>query len=432
MAMRHICALLLVLCSFAAPAAGQDRTVPSDSTELESPRPGWSFAAPGRTRFRTRHAASFLASIPTALLLVLYLHRRRTYLLAWVCAWILLAGMLYGVATSADLIRVGRSQVGGLAIGLARSLGVVGAGLLCAASVWFRQRTVSPRWIPVAVAVIVWLASSAAIVGLPATLVTSYLVLCALYILGGVLYLQTWRKVRMMGPAVISIGLIGVACTYAYALLLVARGLAAIEAPNVTVFVSVAWHALVVVGMHLMVFEDMSAELHATNLQLAETERDLQEAATLDALTGCYNRRFFMEIAAREVERHRRHGLPMSLVFMDCDNLKAINDSSGHPVGDDVLRIIGRLLLTHLRRSDFVFRWGGDEFVAMMSCDADQAQLKADEIQRAFRADPIVRQLPMATGLSVGCIDVPTDTTELLPLVSQADHRMYINKWKTA
>jgi diguanylate cyclase (GGDEF)-like protein len=90
------------------------------------------------------------------------------------------------------------------------------------------------------------------------------------------------------------------------------------------------------------------------------------------------------------------------------------------------------LLLTHVRRSEFVFRWGGDEFVAMMSCDAAQARAKAEEIRGAFRRDPMVRQLSVTTGLSVGCIEVPRDAVDLMPLVGHADQRMYADKWRSA
>lgn len=432
MAMRHICALVFVLFSHAASASAQNTRLLSSSPQAEIPRQEGSVVSRGRTSFRTRHAAGFLASIPAALLLVLYLYRRRAYLLGWVGAWVLMAAMLYGITLSADLIRAGDAAWGGVAIGVSRGLGMVGIGLICAAAIWFRQRAVSPYWIVLAASAVVWLATSAAVVGIHATLVSSYLVLGSLYLFGGIVYLQIWRAARIMGPALIGSGLLGVGATYAYAVALVFRGLDAIEAPNVTVFVSIAWHALVVVGMHLMVFEDMSAELRATNVQLAETERELQAAATLDPLTGCYNRRFFAEVAASELARHRRHALPMTLVFLDCDNLKAINDASGHAAGDELLRIVGRLLLTHVRRSDYVFRWGGDEFVAMMSCDGTQAQAKADEMQRAFRADPFVREQPIATGLTVGCVEVPLDAIDLMALVAHADRRMYLNKWRTA
>ena len=79
------------------------------------------------------------------------------------------------------------------------------------------------------------------------------------------------------------------------------------------------------------------------------------------------------------------------------------------------------MIRAHVRQTDYVFRWGGDEFVVTLSCDETQAQAKAAEIQRAFMAHPATHHLPQGTGLSVRSVAVPADTADLLPLVREAD-----------
>jgi diguanylate cyclase (GGDEF)-like protein len=414
----------------AAPAAAQTPLPPRNVPNIGFERPDWrQIAPPDQTSVRTRRAASFLALIPGCLLFVLHLYRRRPYLLAWTTAWVLLALMLYLTTIGADLMRAGQESAGGRVVGLARGLGMGGALLSCLAIQSFRRQWRVPPWLITSfVASVLLFIVLAEAVGLAAALVIIYASLGVVYVVGGVLYVRVVRRVRMAGPVVIGVGMLGVASTYFYALALVAGGVAAIEPPNPTVFVSVAWHGLIALGMHLMVFEDMSAELQAINRDLAQTQLELQAAAVTDPLTGCYNRRFFDEVVERELERQRRHGVPLSMVFIDCDNLKAVNDALGHSIGDEVLRLIAEGIRVHVRRSDYVFRWGGDEFLVLMSCDEDRARTKAAEIQTAFASHQLTRQLPPGTGLSAGCVVVPPNTRDLLPLIREVDARMYANK----
>ena len=93
--------------------------------------------------------------------------------------------------------------------------------------------------------------------------------------------------------------------------------------------------------------------------QLADLQPDdLYTLAVTDSLTGCYNRRFFDEVVDRELATHRRHGVPLSVLFVDVDHFKAVNDSVGHEAGDRVLQSVASFLKRHVRRSDYLFRWG--------------------------------------------------------------------------
>ena len=140
------------------------------------------------------------------------------------------------------------------------------------------------------------------------------------------------------------------------------------------------------------------------------------------------NRRFFDEVIGRELQRHRRYSTPLSIVFIDIDRFKAINDTLGHETGDRVLRDVAVFLLRNIREADYVFRWGGDEFLVLISCVEDEALRRAAALQEAFAASPQLAQLPPGVGLSIGCVEVPPDVDDIMPLVQTADERMYADK----
>ena len=140
------------------------------------------------------------------------------------------------------------------------------------------------------------------------------------------------------------------------------------------------------------------------------------------------NRRFFDEVIGRELQRHRRYKTPLSIVFLDIDHFKMINDTLGHETGDRVLREVASFLLRNIREADYVFRWGGDEFLVLISCGEQEAILRAVELQAAFGASPQLASLPPGVALSIGCVEVPPDADDIMPHVQAADERMYVNK----
>ena len=164
------------------------------------------------------------------------------------------------------------------------------------------------------------------------------------------------------------------------------------------------------------------------NRRLATAQDDLRQLVVTDALTGTRNRRFFNEVIGRELQRHRRYQTPLSIVFIDIDRFKAINDTLGHDTGDRVLRDVATFLLKNIREADYVFRWGGDEFVVLMSCGEDEARHRARALQQAFEQSPYVLDLPKGVALSIGCVEVPADAEDIMELVQAADERMYADK----
>jgi diguanylate cyclase (GGDEF)-like protein len=101
-------------------------------------------------------------------------------------------------------------------------------------------------------------------------------------------------------------------------------------------------------------------------LRRVELEAELREQAIRDPLTGLYNRRFLDEVLRRELARAERYGHALSLILIDIDNFKELNDRYGHLVGDEALKRVAKALRENIRRVDYIFRWGGDEFCVIL------------------------------------------------------------------
>lgn len=112
--------------------------------------------------------------------------------------------------------------------------------------------------------------------------------------------------------------------------------------------------------------------------------REAVEASSFDYLTGTLNRRALDLVLSREVDLARRHGVPFSMVMLDIDHFKAVNTRHGHLAGDQVIRAVARCVMDNTRRSDELFRYGGEEFVLLLSnTDAAGAHCLAEKIRQA-------------------------------------------------
>lgn len=172
------------------------------------------------------------------------------------------------------------------------------------------------------------------------------------------------------------------------------------------------------------VFSDNSPKLAA--LQRIE---ELRELALLDPLTGAGNRRYTeMDINAR-LQETRRYGWSFGLLLVDIDHFKKVNDTYGHEAGDEVLRMVARTLLNSLRPFDFLGRWGGEEFVAVI------VNVGADRLRSvAERARGLVAQSVLTKGsasinvtVSIGAAVARKDDT-VGAIVARADRSMYASK----
>jgi diguanylate cyclase (GGDEF)-like protein/putative nucleotidyltransferase with HDIG domain len=156
-----------------------------------------------------------------------------------------------------------------------------------------------------------------------------------------------------------------------------------------------------------------------------------QEDSLTDPLTGLPNTRFMFMHLTRELARAERLKTEVSLLVMDLDNFKDINDTYGHHVGDRALREIANVLRAGIRPYDICVRYAGDEFIVVLAgCGAEEAERKRLELQRAvdllhFEARPGV---PLPMGLSIGAAVFPHDGDSYETLLATADSRMYRNK----
>jgi len=181
--------------------------------------------------------------------------------------------------------------------------------------------------------------------------------------------------------------------------------------------------------------EQQAAEINsfATRLdsaykELESTNARLKETSFKDDITGLYNRRFFSVRLEEEMSRYRRFNHPVSLVLMDLDGFKAVNDDMGHAVGDETLRDVGQILMKHSRGINVVSRYGGDEFaVLLVETSKAGARLYADRIRQ------IISTYPFSHGKSItasfGIASLPEDeATTSEDLIRAADDALYAAK----
>lgn len=194
-------------------------------------------------------------------------------------------------------------------------------------------------------------------------------------------------------------------------------------------------------GIHLGT-QDITAEKQAQKeheqnvMELKAKNRELDQMAIRDPLTGLYNRRFFDEALTREWQQFQRSGEAFTVIIMDVDAFKAINDDYGHEAGDRALQQVSVTLKANLRESDLIARVGGDEFAALLPrTDTEQNRQvveKLSDVLQSLRLMTTEGEIPMS--LSVGTATVPgfPPVTSAAELLRVADKRMYETKRVTS
>jgi diguanylate cyclase (GGDEF)-like protein len=148
-------------------------------------------------------------------------------------------------------------------------------------------------------------------------------------------------------------------------------------------------------------------------------------AASIDPLTGMFNRRGFAEATSRLIEREASAGRAVTALIFDIDHFKSINDRFGHPAGDEILKLFAAIVANTLRITDLSGRIGGEEFAALLSCSLEEAVAAAERVREAFAASGIViEDRPVDTTVSIGVAGGPAGT-ELEVLLAAADTALY-------
>lgn len=157
--------------------------------------------------------------------------------------------------------------------------------------------------------------------------------------------------------------------------------------------------------------------------ELEEARRRLEQQATTDSLTGVYNRAKADELLRIEMARAERSGAPLSVLLVDVDHFKQVNDTLGHSAGDRVLRSFSRLLCDHARQTDYVARWGGEEFLIICpGTGKEEAGQLAERLRTRVESHRFSREINVTASIGVSELR-PADTRE--ELVSRADGAMY-------
>ena len=163
-----------------------------------------------------------------------------------------------------------------------------------------------------------------------------------------------------------------------------------------------------------------------------QRSEDLRKISITDPLTDLYNRRFFQDRINEEIERSRRHGLPVSLIMLDIDNFKHYNDTYGHLAGDEALRLTAAIIKNSVRNIDRVARYGGEEFAVILpmteiAAARDIAERIRSGVAGRYFPDDALRATVKLTA-SLGIASFPQHADNLLDLVGNADKALYIAK----
>ena len=160
----------------------------------------------------------------------------------------------------------------------------------------------------------------------------------------------------------------------------------------------------------------------------ARQMHSLYSSSLKDSLTQVYNRGAMTEMMPRELARCKRHGFPLSLIILDIDHFKRVNDQYGHQTGDRVLNTIGRLLSNELRAHDLVFRYGGEEFVIVLpDTPFENASLVAEKLRVSIGKQLFWRKQPHPITASFGVAHLQPDDS-LAQIIKRADIALYYAK----
>jgi diguanylate cyclase (GGDEF)-like protein len=181
----------------------------------------------------------------------------------------------------------------------------------------------------------------------------------------------------------------------------------------VTAFsIELVLYAIGTVFVIFMLVSDRAVTVHKT-------------AASVDPLTGMFNRRGFAEACSRVIEREANAGRPVTVMICDIDYFKSINDRFGHPAGDEILKLFATVVTNNVRISDLSGRVGGEEFAALLPCSLEEGVIVAERVREAFETSGITcEEGAVDTTVSIGVAGGPAGT-ELEVLLAAADTALY-------
>jgi two-component system, cell cycle response regulator len=159
----------------------------------------------------------------------------------------------------------------------------------------------------------------------------------------------------------------------------------------------------------------------------ASYHEEIYRMTIVDGLTGAHNKRYFLEFLEREIARCARYRRPLSLLMLDIDHFKAINDQHGHLTGDFVLRELSRRLLVRVRREELLARYGGEEFAAVLpETDLNGGRIFAEQVRRLVADAPFEYEGDrFNVTISVGLTTVEGEDIDPVTFIKRADDNLY-------
>jgi len=180
-----------------------------------------------------------------------------------------------------------------------------------------------------------------------------------------------------------------------------------------------------------LVIRELQENLKGKIKELEGLYREVKELSLRDALTGLYNRRFLNESLTNQLNLAKRYKKPFTVILGDVDHFKMVNDKFSHQVGDEVLKIVGKILAASIRESDTASRYGGEEFfVALPETTMDQALLVAERVRTTVEQEiwsNIHPELKVTISLGVASLEQGTDweSVDQSQLLSRVDAQLY-------
>jgi len=186
----------------------------------------------------------------------------------------------------------------------------------------------------------------------------------------------------------------------------------------------------IVVNMHdITALKKVEKELNESNTKYMELSRQLDRLAHYDALTGMPNRRLLIERVDSAISEFEANGQAFALIFIDLDKFKAVNDAYGHDIGDKLLQRASEMFKSCIRKTDFVTRVGGDEFILFVyRQEGFELECLAQRIRDAFSSPIVIENCICEVGVSLGISKCPEDGVTRDELMRIADNRMYSEK----
>jgi diguanylate cyclase (GGDEF)-like protein len=327
----------------------------------------------------------------------------------------------WGTAYLLGAASVALWTVGGSKLGVPLSLALNAVGFVACGMVWNASRVFhgrKPNWPGLVLGAMVWVA---AVLLLPpedgALRLTVGAAIVAVYaaLTAAQLWNERRRSMQQRWPTIVVPLLHG-------AVLMLPILLGDLLRPHDETFSSSIWvtafsielvlYAIGTVFVIFMLVSDRAVTVHKT-------------AASVDPLTGMFNRRGFAEACSRVIEREAKAGRPVTVMIFDIDHFKSINDRFGHPAGDEILKLFATVVINNVRISDLSGRVGGEEFAALLPCSLEEGVIVAERVREAFETAGITcEEGAVDTTVSIGVAGGPAGT-ELEVLLAAADTALY-------